>query len=146
MQTYKHTQIGYVVLVLVGTGAAVLLLRMLTGGATALMTGMCVVLLLALLLFGTATVEISGDKFSFRFGVGLIRKMIPLSEIERCVRTTYPWYYGWGIRYTPQGWLLNVSGTTAVSLTMKNGKKLQLGTDDADELCSVVTHAIAGLR
>jgi hypothetical protein len=129
-----------------GTGAAVLILLMLTGGATALMTGMCVVLLLALPLFGTATVEIRDDKFSFRFGVGLIRKIIPLSEIERCVRTSYPWYFGWGIRYTPQSWLFNVSGATAVSLTMKNGNKLQVGTDDADELCKVVTHAIAAQR
>jgi len=125
MPLYRHTQIGYAVLVLLGTGAAVLLLLMLTGGVTAIEAGICAVLLLALLLFGTLTVEISDEEFSFRFDVGLIRKMIPLSQIEGCVRTSYPWYYGWGIRYTPQGWLFNVSGGTAVSLTLKNGKRLQ---------------------
>lgn len=143
MQIYRHTQIGYVVLVLLGTGAAVLVLLMFTQGVTALEAGICVVLLLALLLFGTVTVEISDEKFSFRFGVGLIRKMIPLSQIEGCATTSYPWYYGWGIRYTPQGWLFNVSGRSAISLTLKNGKRLQVGTDDADELCKVVKNAIA---
>ena len=143
MHIYRHTQIGYVILVLLGTGTAVPMLQMFTGGVTALEAGICVVLLLALLLFGTVTVEISDEKFSFRFGVGLIGKMIPLSQIEGCVKTSYPWYYGRGIRYTPLGWLFNVSGRTAVSLTLKNGKRLQVGTDDADEICKVVMNAIA---
>lgn len=146
MQLYRHTQIGYVVLVLLGIGIAALLLLTPAGGLTVLEAGIGVVLVLALILFGTITIDINEEKFSFWFGVGLIRKMIPLSQIEGCSRMSYPWYYGWGIRYTPSGWLFNVSGQTAVSLTLKNGKKLQVGTDDADELCKVVTNEIAHRR
>ena len=142
MQLYKHTQIGYIILAFMAVAAAVMIPIMLTSGAIALGVG----IVLVLLLFGTLTVEIRDEKLSFWFGIGLVRKSIPLSEIGDCSISSFPWYYGWGIRYTPQGWLFNVSGFTAVRLMLKNGKRLQIGTDDADALCSVVTNAIRGTR
>jgi len=146
MQVYKHTQIGYIILAFMAVAAAVMIPIMLTSGATVLGAGVCVGIVLVLLLFGTLTVEIRDEKLVFWFGIGLVRKSIPLSEIEDCGISLFPWYYGWGIRYTPQGWLFNVSGFTAVRLMLKNGKRLQIGTDDADALCSVVTNAIRGTR
>jgi hypothetical protein len=144
MQVYRHTQIGYIILGLVGIGAAVLILLMVTSEVTALEAGVCVALVLVLFLFGTLTVEISDKEFSFSFGVGLIRKSIPMSDIERCVISSFAWYYGWGIRYTPQGWLYCVSGLTAITLMLKSGKAIQVGTDNAEELCTAVTNAIRG--
>lgn len=141
MQIYKHTQIGYIILALLGIGTAVLLTMMLTMGLNAVGVGVCAVLALVFFLFGTLTVEVSPEEFSFRFGVGLIRKSIPISDIERCTVTTFPWYYGWGVRYTPQGWLYCVSGLAAVKLMLKSGRVLQVGTDDAEGLCAAVTNA-----
>jgi hypothetical protein len=144
MQVYKHTQIGYIILAFMAVAAAIMIPIMLTSGAIALGAGVCVGIVLVLLLFGTLTVEIRDEKLSFWFGIGLVRKSIPLSEIGDCSISSFPWYYGWGIRYTPQGWLFNVSGFTAVRVMLKNGKRLQIGTDDADALCSLVTNAIRG--
>jgi hypothetical protein len=146
MQVYKHTQIGYIILSFMAVAAAVMIAIMLTSGAIALGAGVCVGIVLVLFLFGTLTVEIRDEKLIFWFGIGLVRKSIPLSEIEDCGISLFPWYYGWGIRYTPQGWLFNVSGFTAVRLMLKNAKRLQIGTDDADALCNVVTNAIRRTR
>ncbi len=142
MQVYRHTQIGYLILGILGIGTAVLVTLMFTIGLTPLGAGVCAALLLVFLLFGTLTVEVSDEEFSFRFGVGLIRKSIAMSDIERCVVSSFPWYYGWGLRYTPHGWLYCVSGLTAVTLELKSGKAVQVGTDDAEGLSSAVTNAI----
>jgi hypothetical protein len=44
-------------------------------------------------------------------------------------------YGGWGIRYGSKGKAYNVSGSRGVLLTMKNGKRLLLGSQRPDELC-----------
>ncbi len=142
MQVYRHTQIGYIILAFMAVAAAVMVPIVFTSGAIALGAGVCIGVVLVLLLFGTLSVEIRDEKLVFWFGLGLIRKSISLSEIADCSVNSFPWYYGWGIRYTPQGWLYNVSGFTAIRVMLKNGKRLQIGTDDADALCNVVTNAI----
>lgn len=142
MQLYQHTQIGYLIIGLVGIGIAVFLALMLTGAVSALVAGVCFALIVALFLFATLTVEVSDEKFSFRFGIGLIGKSVPIADIDHCAISSFSWYYGWGIRYTPRGWLYCVSGLTAVTLELKNGKAIQVGTDDAEGLASAVTNAI----
>ncbi|HCA79322.1 MAG TPA: hypothetical protein DEP53_06260 [Bacteroidetes bacterium] len=142
MDIYRHTQIGYVILAVLGIVTAILLILTLTIGLTGLAVGVCAALLLVFFLFGTLTVEVSAEEFSFRFGVGLIRKSFAVSDIKSCVVSSFPWYYGWGLRYTPRGWLYCVSGLAAVTLDLKNGKAIQVGTDDAEGLAGAVTRAI----
>ncbi len=146
MQIYRHRQIGYLVLIFMGTATAILIVLMATSGATALQTGVCAVLVLALLLFCTLTVEVTDEALSFRFGIGLIRKSIQLSEIESCAISSFPWYYGWGLRYTPEGWLYCISGLSSVKLILKSGKAIQVGTDQAKELCTAVTDALQNVQ
>jgi len=57
-----------------------------------------------------------------------------LSQVQNAAVVRNKWYYGWGIRLTPGGWLWNVSGLDAVELTFKNGKKFRIGTDEPDRL------------
>ena len=54
------------------------------------------------------------------------------------------WYYGWGIRYTPHGWLFNVSGLDAVELELKNGRTWRVGTDEPVELLAAIQAAAEG--
>ena len=124
-----------------GIGMAAIAVLMLFFGANAVGIGVFMVLILLLALFGTLTVEIGDGALTFAFGIGLIRKRIPLSDIESCVITRIPWYYGWGIRYTPQGWLYRTSGLMAVKLVLTTGKAMLIGTDDAERLCSAVVDA-----
>lgn len=93
----------------------------------------------ALFLFYALTVEIQNNIITCSFGIGLIRKSIPLSEVQAVRAVQNPWYAGWGIRWIPgQYWLWNVSGFRAVELTMKDGKRFRIGTDEPEAL----VHAI----
>ena len=77
---------------------------------------------------------------TWKFGMGLIRKSVPIAEIEEVKVVRNSWLYGWGIRWTPRGWLYNVSGMEGVEIRLRNGKQFRLGSDEPHEL----TRAIQG--
>lgn len=85
---------------------------------------------LVLILFSTLTVIVRDGAMDVFFGSGLIRRRIPLRRIRevRVVRT--PWYYGWGIRLTPTGWLWNVSGLDGVEVQFDDGHRFRVGSDE----------------
>ena len=64
------------------------------------------------------------------FGLGIIRKRVPVAEIVACEPIRIKWWYSWGIHLTAYGWLYNVSGMNAVAITLRNGRKFALGSDD----------------
>ena len=53
---------------------------------------------------------------------------------------------GWGIRWTPRGRAYNVSGNRGVQLELKNGKKILLGSQRADELASLLQETMFHAR
>ena len=71
-----------------------------------------------------------GETLCASFGIGVIRKRVRLAEIVGCEPIRIRWWYGWGIHLTPYGWLYNVSGFDAVAITLRDGRKFALGTDD----------------
>ena len=134
---YKHTQIGTVILVLLAVMMPIVIWSTMNrwfwiGGLTGLG------LLLIAILFGTLTVEIGGEKISCWFGPGLIRKEFALEEVTEVETVRYPWYYGWGIRLTPKGWMFNVSGLDAVEISLRSGKHFLIGTDQPNKLASAI--------
>jgi hypothetical protein len=101
-----------------------------------------IILGVCLVLFATLTVMIEEDVLEIRFGPGVIQKKYPLKDIESCLIVKNPWYYGWGIRLTPHGWLYNVSGLHAVEIKMKTGKKYRIGTDVPNDLEKAIRQSI----
>lgn len=99
-------------------------------------------LVICLVFFATLTVEIRKNVLGISFGIGLIRKKFNLREVESCKIVKNPWYYGWGMRYTPHGWLFNVSGDKAVQLKMIGGKKYRIGTDDPQGLLDAIQKSL----
>jgi hypothetical protein len=99
-------------------------------------------LLIALVLFYSLTVEIDETKLIVKFGFGIINKKFILKDIESCHTVKNHWYYGWGIRITPHGWLYNISGFDAVEIKMKNGKTYRIGTDEPKNLERAIMQAI----
>ena len=73
--------------------------------------------------------------------MGLICKKVPLAEIAECEPIRIRWWYGWGIHLTPYGWLYNVSGLDAVAITLRDGRKFALGTDDPEGLVAAIRHS-----
>jgi len=100
----------------------------------------CGILLVALALFYKLTISIDGEVLCAWLGAGLIRKKVQLADIARC--EPIRWWYGWGIHLTPYGWLYNVSGLDAVAITLQNGKRFALGTDDPHGLAATIRDAI----
>jgi hypothetical protein len=88
------------------------------------------------------TIEVTEDTLRASFGPGWPKKEIPLDEIESATPVRNPWWYGWGIRWTPSGPLWNVAGLDAVELRLRSGKRFRLGTDEP----AALTGAIEGAR
>ena len=93
-------------------------------------------------LFYSLTVEIDETRLIIKFGFGVINKKFILKNIESCHAVRNPWHYGWGIHWTPRGWLYNISGLSAVEIQMKNGKKYRIGTDEPKRLEHAITQVI----
>ena len=142
MKVYKHTQIGYLLLVLY---SAVILficyINIVTGFIPFALVGL-IIMLIALGLFATLTVAVDDRMLRIQFGLGVIRKGFLLKDIEAYRVVKNPWYYGWGIRFTPRGWLFNVSGFSAIELQMKSGKTYRIGTDEPDSLAKALDEAL----
>jgi hypothetical protein len=137
---YEHTQIGYVIIwsllaiiVIASTG--------LTGHHAAPLI-ILLLLLACLALFYRLKITIKGQSLCASFGLGIIKKRVPLTEIVGCEPIRIRWWYGWGIHLTPCGWLYNVSGFDAVAITLRDGKKLALGTDDTHRLVTAIRDSI----
>jgi len=136
MTRYKHTQIGYVTAGAGLVGTLVSYYAFLAEYGTlgwfgSIMTGGLGVITI---LFSTLTVEVSDETLRFYFGPGFWTKRIPLRDIEHAEVVRNRVFYGWGIRYTFDGWLYNVSGLDAVKLRVRGWGTLRIGTDEPHEL------------
>jgi hypothetical protein len=91
--------------------------------------------------FSTLTIAIEDGLLRASFGPGLIQKKVRLAEIASVRPIPVRWWYGWGIRLTPHGWLYNVSGWEAVEITLRNGRRFCLGTDEPADLLKAIQEA-----
>jgi hypothetical protein len=141
--SYHHTQVGWAIIIplvfilIVTLGIAMFSTR--TLGAWHLISGACAVVLS---LFCTLTVTVADGWVSCSFGVGLIRRRIRGSDVQRAETVRNKWYYGWGIRLTPHGWLWNVAGLDAVELTFNSGKKFRVGADEPENLVEAISASV----
>jgi hypothetical protein len=145
MVTYRHSQFGT-------TTVWCLIVSMIIAGAVALSTAghpLALVILLILLaslgLFYKLSVEVRPGEVVVAFGVGLIRKRIDLNDVRSARAVRNSWFYGWGIRMIPHGWMFNVSGLDAVELALANGRRFRIGTDEPQRLAVAIRQA-AGLH
>ncbi len=139
---YKHTQIGYLIIIALIIPLLILFFVMTIAEFIKILPITFSILLIALALFHSLTVEIDKTRLVIKFGLGVINKKFILKDIESCHAVKNSWYYGWGIRRTPHGWLYNISGLSAVEIQMKNGKKYRIGTDEPKSLEHAITQTI----
>ncbi len=140
---YEHTQVGYLIIAVMAAVMVMIGIILAKAGINWIAIGVLIIIALALVLFSSLTVVIWEDELEVRFGPGLIRKRFKLNEIESCKIVKNHWYYGWGIRLTPHGWLYNVSGFYAVEIMLRTGKKFRIGTDVPQELEAAISKALS---
>jgi hypothetical protein len=141
MKNYQHTQFGSAIVFGNGAiGLAMLLAAAFSPNpAYYLLVGAAVLLVGA--PFSTLTIAIEDGMLRASFGPGLIRKKMRLAEIASVRPIPVRWWYGWGIRITPHGWLYNVSGWEAVEITLRSGRTFCLGTDEPERLRKAIQEA-----
>ena len=147
MSPYKHSQPGTYARVTFGALVLLCLAAALYVGANDskaiwVFGGMAAFMFIGLLLFHSLTVEVVRGYLRFRFGVGLIHRQFRLREIVSAEKVRNRWFYGWGIKLTPHGWLFSVSGFDAIQIKLKNGRQYRIGTDEPERLLAAVQQAM----
>ena len=107
--------IGAILTILIGGGISVLLLH----------------------TFSSMRVVVDHEAVSWSFGSGFLNWRLPLSDVKTAYVVRNSWAWGWGIRWTPAGWLYRVSGTSAVELDTGK-KKIFLGSDEPERLAESI--------
>ena len=138
MPTYRHTQIGYVTIAALAVACLLVAYRIFNAGPAPHLVVALLILLACLVTFATMTIEIKDGVLSCWFGLGLIRKDVPLAHIIRGSLVRVPWYHGWGIHLKASGWLYNVSGFKAVEFQTSDSHAFQLGSDEPEVLLAAV--------
>ena len=145
MTEYERTQIGHVIIWCLFVLAALFAINATVGSSPhrGSLLVVSVVLLITLALFYKLTITINEETLCASFGIGMIRKRVSVAEIVACEPIRIRWWYGWGIHLTPYGWLYNVSGLDAVAITLRNGRRFALGTDDPRGLVDAIERSIS---
>lgn len=139
---YQHKQTGYFIIVIflifLAVGFVPLFMMENIQFASYIIIGIAFLLLL---LFYRLNIQVFSDKIVLKYGVGIIKitKKVDKINATHIIRT--PWYWGLGIRFTPDGWLYNIHSLNAVKLDYtEDGKlrKITLGHPHPLELKNVI--------
>jgi hypothetical protein len=136
---YEHKQIGHVIIWPLLAIILIVSNGLIGHHAPSLIVS--IILLVCLVLFYRLKITIEDETLCASFGPGIIRKRVRLKEIVGCEPIRIRWWYGWGIHLTSCGWLYNVSGFDAVAITLRDGKRFALGTDDPHGLTEAIRAA-----
>lgn len=142
MQLYRRKQVGALPLAALGAGVALTATLFILASESRVVSGaVLLILLLCMVLFPALTVVVRTDELVVSFGSGVIRKRFLMKDILGARAVRNPWYYGWGIRLTPHGWMFNISGLNAVELDLRTKERFRIGTDDPQRLVSAIQSA-----
>jgi hypothetical protein len=93
-----------------------------------------VVMSISAVVFSSLTIRVEAGRLAWHFGPGIAKKSVPLATIAHTELTTTTILNGWGIHYTPRGWLYNVGGRRAVLVKLRDGSQFLLGSDEPEML------------
>lgn len=150
MLSYSHRQSATVIRVVMGATALFVAIIGGLGFTAAEDRGAMIWLWLAVMgvmallawVFGGLTVTLDESAIDIQFGPGWPRKRIALADVRGAEPVRNSWWYGWGIRLTPHGWMWNVSGLDAVEVLLADGRRTRIGTDEPRELAAAIHQAI----
>lgn len=104
-------------------------------------------MLIPLLLFYRLLVEADHSEIKISFGIGLIRKSWQMSDIESVSVVRNSILHGWGIHYTLNTTIYNISGFDAIELSFRGKKRrVRIGTNEPEKLAGYINGVIAGKR
>ena len=135
---YRHTQWGYFAIWTVAILVPVVVVTLVAGDdepwADVLIVLLVLLITALVFWFSRLTVTVRGGVTVAEFGWGWPRKAVDLAGVSDVRKVRNHWYYGFGIRKVPNGWMYNVSGLDAVELQLPTGKVFRIGTNDVEQL------------
>jgi hypothetical protein len=101
-----------------------------------------------LFYFSQLETTVCRDRLVIRYRPFHIRgRVFAMGEIEEAEAREYRpiiEYGGWGIRYGLSGMAYNVSGNRGVQLSLRDGRRVLIGSQRAEELAAAMAPLIAG--
>lgn len=150
MTVYEHTQRSARVRALFLVAGCVALVALwaasaqLSTGPRLTLGAAAVVLLVTAFVFSRFTIRVGADHLAWHFGAGVLAKTVPVASIASAEPTATSALEGWGVHLTTRGWLYNVAGRGAVLVTLADGTRFLLGSDEPDALVRAIRAAQAG--
>ena len=131
MTSYKHTQIGYLMIVVTLVVLVLFARAQITAraeppsydsGTNFAVTATMALILFILASFSTLTVTLDDNYLRIKFGYGIFRKKFPHREIASAKIVKNHWYNGWGIK----PWLWRGSHFTLFSIMCRISQPVQI--------------------
>lgn len=96
--------------------------------------------LMAVFFFGfrSLMVTVTTTEVELAYTAGWPTKTIERASIVSAEPLRIPWWYGVGIRRTPNGWMWSVWGFDTVLLNLSDGRHFLIGTDDPEGLAAAL--------
>ncbi len=141
---YQHWQIGYGIIGMVALAEATMIISCIRYEKLVASLIFSVMLLFLGLCFLALKVTVDESTIQLRFGIGIIRMGVSLSDVLSCTQVrTFP-LSGWGIRAIGRGggWIYTVSGRNAVELLLKDNRRIRIGTNNPEELLRAIQSRI----
>jgi membrane protein YdbS with pleckstrin-like domain len=141
---YRHRQWGVTIFLgLLGAVAFAVGTVWMTGGHDLRRPMLMVwpVLGLFAVAFSTLTITVDTARISWAFSLGLFPDSIDISRIVNAKIVKVSWWEGWGVRASPNGRLMRVSGLQAVEIKTGGGRRVRLGSDQPAELLAAIERA-----
>ena len=91
-----------------------------------------------MVVFSRLTVTVTRAELHLAFGLGRPCRTFERARIASAEPHRIPWWYGFGIRRTPKGWMWNVRGLDTVLITHTDGAFL-VGTDEPERLAATLS-------
>ena len=139
---YRKRQVGVVGLVVADVLVIVGVLALVVGDES--LTPLAIIAFVAsilLVVFSFLTVSVDDHQVTAAFLPGWPRHRIALERIADARPVRNSWWYGYGIRKVPGGWMYNVSGLDAVEIVDIGGRRFRIGTREPDALTEAIQRA-----
>lgn len=145
--SYRHAQVFKLLWILMPVVAIVSALIVWFSGDPDRVVGLitlAVVDVLVLVCLGRLVVEVDSSQLKWRFGwLSLLRWNRRLDEISSVEKCTVTGVGGSGVKFSPEGWVYSAGGSTGVRVTMRDGKRFRIGSDDHERLAAFLASRIA---
>lgn len=89
-----------------------------------------------------------GEMLRIRFGpLPLFKRQVDYEDVESVTVTRTTVLDGWGIHYSMRGgWVWNIWGRDCVEIEFRNGRRLWIGSDEAQKLADWLEERTSDLR